>query len=426
MEQEQLQHEAKRPRDFYKGWRIVIISGLFQLLFGGLYHTGLSVYFLPLIRTFEVSRTKLSFAFAVRSLEGGAEGPLAGYLTDRIGPRIIVVAGVIIGGAGFILLGLVHSYLTFLLVFLGVLAVGFSLPFHGLMATINFWFRRRLGTAMSLAASGSAIGGFLVTPIIAWIVLSYSWRAAAILSGVTMLVVGLPLALLVRKPVGDEAAPEDRPGGLAHPSTDAGGASLTTFYGDFTVKEAMRTRVFWVLALAIGLRLMAQSALSVHFVPMLVSRGIGEGTAAILLSVSAVVRLPAVIVGGLVADKWSRSRASAMAMVLGIAAAGYLAFGPAGLLTGIVFVILFAGAESCNTVTWALIGEFFGRRNFAFLRGMVTLLQSVLSFLGPVVAGFIYDSTQSYRIAFIAIGVTYVVATILYWSMRPPAAARRD
>jgi MFS family permease len=435
MEQEQPQLEAKSRMGFYKGWRIVIISGLFQVMFGGLYHTGLSVYFLPLIRTFEVSRTQLSFAFAVRSLEGGAEGPIAGYLVDRIGPRIIVIAGILVGGTGFVLLGLTQSYLTFLLVFLGVLTVGFALPFHGLMATINFWFRRRLGIAMSLAATGAAIGGFLITPIIAWIVLNYSWQAAAILSGVTILVLGLPLAFMVRKPIGDEAAPEEQsgggapgaqgPGGSAHPSGDANGASRTTFDGDFTVKEAVRTRVFWVLALAIGLRLMAQSALTVHFVPMLVSRDIGEGTAAILLSVMAVGRLPAVIVGGLVADKWSRSRASAMAMVLGIAAAGYITFGPAGLLTGIVFAILFAGAESCNTVTWALIGEYFGRRNFASLRGIVTLLQSVMSFLGPVVAGFVYAATASYRIAFIAIGVTYVFSGLLYWFMRPPPAPKR-
>jgi MFS family permease len=288
---------------------------------------------------------------------------------------------------------------------------------------------------MSMAATGAAVGGFLVTPIIAWIVLNDSWRTAAIISGVTMLVVGLPLAFMVRKPVGDEAAPEERrvgdapgaqaPGELAHPSGDANGATPTTFDGDFTVKEAMRTRIFWVLALAIGMRLMAQSALTVHFVPMLVSRGVGEGTAAILVSVMAVARLPAVIIGGLVADRWSRSKASAMAMVLGIAAAGYITVGPAGLLTGFVFAILFAGAEACNTVTWALIGEYFGRRNFGSLRGIVTLLQSIMSFLGPLVAGFIFDSTDSYRVAFIAIGVTYVFSAVLYWFMRPPAAPKR-
>ena len=434
MEQEQPQHETKGRMGFYKGWRIVIISSLLQVMFGGLYQTGLSVYFLPLIRTFEISRTQLSFAFAVRSLEGGAEGPLAGYLVDRMGPRIIIIAGILIGGAGFVLLGLTQSYLTFLLVFLGVLTVGFALPFHGLMATINFWFRRRLGIAVSLASTGASIGGFLVTPIIAWIVLNHSWRLAAILSGVTIMVLGLPLAFMVRNPIGDEAASEEHsgggapraqgPGGPAHPSKDADSASPATFDGDFTVKEALRTRAFWVLALAIGMRLMGQSALTVHFVPMLVSRDIGEGTATILLSVMAVGRLPAVVVGGLVADKWSRSRASAMAMVLGIATAGSITLGPTGLLTGIVFAILFAGAESCNTVTWAIVGEYFGRRKFASLRGIVMLLQSVMSFLSPVVAGFVYDTTASYRIAFIAIGVAYFFSGLLYWFMRPPPAPK--
>ncbi len=436
MEQEQEQRSAGTKEGFYKGWRIVIISGLFHAMFGGFYHTGLSVYFLPLIRSFGVSRTQMSFAFSVRSLEGGVEGPIAGYLVDRIGPRIIVIAGVIIGAVGFILLGLTQSYLTFLLVFLGVLTIGFSMPFHGLMATINFWFRRRLGTAMSLATTGSAIGGFLVTPLIAWIVLNHSWQAAAIISGVTLLVVGIPLALMVRMPQGDEAAAEEHGGsrnsggheggGIAtHASGHAGGANGPRFDGEFMVKEALRTKAFWVLALAIGLRLMAQSALTVHFVPMLVSRGVGEGTAAILVSVAAFVRLPAVIVGGLVADKWSRSKASAVAMVLGIAAAVYITFGPSGLLTAIIFAILFAGAESCNTVTWALVGEFFGRRNFATLRGIVTLVQSVMSFLGPIVAGFVYDTTQSYRIAFIAIALTYVLAAMLYWVMRAPAPPQR-
>ncbi|MBI4303718.1 MAG: MFS transporter [Chloroflexi bacterium] len=428
--------DKKTSNGLYKGWLIVIISGLFHVMFGGFYHTGLSVYFLPLIRTFEVSRTKMSFAFSVRSLEGGIEGPLAGYLVDRIGPRLIVIAGIIVGGIGFIALGLTQSFASFLLVFLGVLTVGFSLPFHGLMATINFWFRRRLGIAMSLATTGSAIGGFLVTPMVAWIVLNYSWRMAAILSGATILAVGVPLALLVRKPQGDEAAIEDRPGGAvrgghlpgeAEPvavlSKDANSA---TFNGDFTVKEALSTRVFWMLTIAIGLRLMAQGALTVHLVPMLVSKGIGEGTAALLVSVAAFVRLPAVIGGGLLADKWSRSKASAVAMVLGVAAAGYITFGPGGLLTGIVFAILFAGAESCNTVTWALIGEYFGRRYFASLRGIVTLFQSIMSFLGPVVAGFVYDTTSSYRIAFIAVGLTYALAGVLYWVMRAPATPKRE
>jgi len=411
---------------FYRGWHVVLIAGIFHALLGGLFHTGLSIYFLPLTRTFEVSRTKLSLAFSIRSLEGGIEGPLAGYLVDRFGPRWFVVAGALLSGAGFILMALAHSYITFLLVFLCILAIGISLPFHGLIVAINFWFRRRLGTAMSLASTGSAIGGFTLTPIVAWIVLNHGWRPAAAISGVLFLVIGLPLALLVRKPTDNEALIEEWPSDRTRPSLTyshthetAADASVSR---DFTVRAALHTRTYWLLALAIGLRLTAQSAITVHLVPMLVSRDITEGMAALLVSVQALLRLPVVIGAGLWADRWSRSKAAATAMVIGAAAAAYIAYGPNGLLTGAIFVVLFAGAESCNSVTWALIGDYFGRRSFGSLRGIVTLFQSLMSTLGPLGAGFVYDVTGNYKIAFLVIGGMYLISSILFWTLKTPAA----
>ncbi|MEE8442140.1 MAG: MFS transporter, partial [Dehalococcoidia bacterium] len=91
-------------RRMYHGWRIVAFSSIFHGLFGGLYHTGIAVYFLPITRTFEISHAKMSLAFSLRSLEGGIEGPFVGYLVDRIGPKPVIFVGVIMGGVGFILL----------------------------------------------------------------------------------------------------------------------------------------------------------------------------------------------------------------------------------------------------------------------------------------------------------------------------------
>lgn len=442
MEPSPMQPDAGvRGKSFYKGWRMVALCSVYYALLGGLYHLGLAIYFLPLIRTFEVSRAQMSLAFSIRSLEGGLEGPIAGYLTDRIGPRAIVIAGVLIMGCGFILLGLTQSFPTFLLVFLGVLTIGSGLPFHGLMATMNYWFRRRLGTAMSLATTGSAIGGFLITPVVAWVVLNHGWRSASIMSGVLLLAIGLPLALLVRVPTGDEAAAENpaqgrgpledgprgqahAPGDVAHASGSSGLSADSSEEQDFAVKEALKTRAFWQLAVAIGTRLMVKSALHVHLVPMLVSKGIGEGTAAVLVSVAALMRLPTIIGGGILADRWSRSKATSVAMLAGIAAVLYLTFGPPGLLTCIVFIAFLAVAESCDGVNWALIGEYFGRRHFATLRGIVTMVQSSMSFLGPIVPGIVYDSTQSYRIAFLAAAATYALAAMLYWTLRAPRPPR--
>ena len=347
----------KRP---YFGWWIVAASGALNALFGGLYYTGMSVYFLPLTRDFEVSHTKLSLIFAFRELEGGVAGPIAGTAVDRFGPRPVVILGVVMGGLGFMLLALTHSYMMFLVVFLGLLAIGLSIPFHGIYMAINLWFRRRLGVAMSLAQSGSALGGFVLTNAVAWLVLTQGWRWAAFVSGLILLVVGVSLALRIRRPRGDEAA-GDEPTALTsktigsgrvpfdrEPNDPGSATGATVLQEDFTLGEALRTRVYWLLALAIGLRLAAQSALMVHMVPMLVSRDIEECTAATMLALMSLVRLPSMIVAGLLADKWSRPKVAALSMSAGVLTAAVAIWGPSGVATGIMFAVLLGCAQSSN------------------------------------------------------------------------------
>ena len=425
----------KRNRRYF-GWTVVAVSGVFHALFGGLYHTGISVYFLPLTRDFGISYTKMSLAFALRTLEGGVEGPLAGHVVDRFGPRVVILVGVVLGGVGFLLLAITRSYPMFLLVFLALLTIGFSAPFHGIAAGINLWFRRRLGLAMSLASSGSAIGGFLLTPAVAWVVLTHGWRWTAFLSGLLLLVVGPPLANIIRKPVGNEASLDDpresvlsagalKTASVSHETAPASTSLIPDFDPDFTVREALKTRVYWLLAMAIGLRLMAQSALMVHVVPILVSKGIGEGTAASLVAFMSLIRLPGMIGAGLVADVWSRPKTAALFMVAGVLTAATVAWGPRGFATGIAFMALFACAQSSNSITWALIGQFFGRRNFGSLRGGVTLVQSLMSTSGPIMAGWVFDRTGDYTFAFLGIGILYGLSAMLFWSLRDPVRPER-
>ena len=409
---------GEHPADLRRGWRIVAISGIFHGLFGGLYHTGISVYFLPLIRDFQISRTTLSLAFSLRTLEGGIEGPLAGYMVDRYGPRSVIVFGVITGGLGFMLLAATRSFPMFLVVFLGLLTVGFSAPFHGMAYSINQWFRRRLGIAMSLAAAGSAIGGFLLTPAVAWVVLNddLGWRWAAVISGFILLVVGPPLALAFRRPTEAEAAVDEAP--PIRVGSEAG--EPRRVYEEFTVREALRTRTYWILAVAIGLRLTAQSALMVHLIPILVSRQVDEGVGASLLALMALARLPSMIGAGWLADRWSRPKVSALSMVAGVLAAGAAVWGPDGLRTGVAFVLLFAVAQASNSITWALIGQFFGRRSFGTLRGGVTMVQSLMSTGGPIAAGWVFDRWGDYTNALLGVVALYMISAVVFWRLREP------
>ena len=431
-ESNQARDTGEQPKGMHRGWGIVAASGIFHGLFGGLYHTGISVYFLPLLRDFQISRTTLSLAFSLRTLEGGIEGPLAGYMVDRFGPRSVIVFGVVAGGVGFILLATTRSYPMFLLVFLGLLTVGFSAPFHGMAYSINQWFRLRLGIAMSLAASGSAIGGFLLTPAVAWVVLNpdLGWRWAAFISGLILLVVGPPLAFAFRRPTETEAVADEAP------RIQAGSTSAETprVYEDFTVMEALHTRTYWILALAIGLRLTAQSALMVHLIPILVSRQVDEDVGASLVALMALARLPSMIGAGWLADRWSRPKVSALSMVAGVMAAGTAVWWPGGLSTGVGFVLLFAVAQASNSITWALIGQFFGRRSFGTLRGGVTMVQSLMATGGPIAAGWVFDRWGNYTNALLGVAALYLVSAVVFWGLKEPtrpaswvaSAAARD
>ncbi len=164
---------------------MVGIAAAIQFLTGGFYQLGFSVYFLPISRDLQLSRTALSLVFSLRSFEGGLDAPVMGYLVDRFGPRIMIRIGAILTGLGFILVAFTHDYLSFLMVFLGLVAVGIhagvALPASSL---VNHWFARNRALATTLSHLGVESGGIVITPLIAYLVLGLGWRPAAILSGV--------------------------------------------------------------------------------------------------------------------------------------------------------------------------------------------------------------------------------------------------
>ena len=211
-------------------------------LSSGFYGRGFTVYFLPLARDMSLSHTATSLIFGFSALEGGLQGPLTGYCIDRWGPRIMMVLGTILAGIGFLLLPLASNYTLFLLIYLGVVSLGVHTGFNqGTMAVVNRWFVRRRGTAFGLLSVGIALGGAVLTPIVSIVVLNLGWPVAALMSGVVLLVVGLPLSLFMRD------APEQM--GLLPDGIKSGvqntGAMCTGFVSvegvDYTVRQALVT-----------------------------------------------------------------------------------------------------------------------------------------------------------------------------------------
>jgi MFS family permease len=327
-----------------------------------------------------------------------------------------MVIGGILAGLGYILLSRTGSYLTFLLVYLGVLSLGFNAGFmQGALAAVNQWFVRRRALAMSAIIAAFAAGGALVTPVLSLAVLHLGWRTAAVLSGLVILTVVVPLCFLVRRsPESMGLLPDGAPA-REEPSRSARarGGPRPAPPAEFTVREAAGTPTYWLLAVATALRIAVHGAIIIHFVPLLVWKGLDRQAAANLVGLLAFLSIPLRLTFGYFGDLWPKNRALALGLIPG--SLGLLVL----LLAGEVwhfylFVLLFVLAEGVSPLNWALISDLFGRRSFATLRGIMTSFISLGMVVTPVFAGWVFDHTMSYRGALIPFIAIFLVSALIY------------
>jgi MFS family permease len=406
---------------FY-GWRMIAIGSALRILGGGLYYYGFSVFFLPISHDLGLSRTKTSLVFSLARAQGAFESPVAGYFLDRYGPRPLIMSALVLTGIGHMLLAGVHSYVMLIIVYLGLVSLSFHAGFMDApMVIANTWFIRRRTMAMAVVSAAVGLGGFLCTPLLSYAVHAWGWRTAAFSSGIAFLVIGLPLALFVRR------SPESmglRPDGDA-PSSPANGFPAghrsPAEEVNFTLAEAMRTGAFWLLTAATGLRIVALSAINVHYVPIMVWKGVSEQHAAVLLGAQALMGLPSHVMFGWMADRVDKSKLMGLCMLAAVGGIVVLIYAESERLIWL-FLLLFTVVESTFPVNWSAVGEFFGRKNFAKIRGTMSFVQTWGAVIGPVLAGAIYDGTHSYASLLWGLVAVLLLTAGLYAMVARPAA----
>jgi MFS family permease len=381
------------------GWRMVGLVTAMRVLGGGLHNYGFTVFFLPLSQDLGLSRAATSLAFSLARAEGALEGPFVGYLIDRFGPRPMLLLATIMCGIGYILLAWVDGYTTFLIVYLGIISLSFTPGFvHASMAVGNTWFIRYRARAMTVISSAVPIGGALLTPLLAIAVQTWGWRWGAILAGTLFLAVGIPLALGVRptpesmglRPDGDLPKTQTETGeGGPRPS------KAQSEETDPTLRDAMKTTIFWLFVIGMTVRVAAYSTISVHFVPIMVWKGLTQEHAAFLLGAFAFLNWAAHYVVGPIADMVNRPKLLAACMLAAAGSVWLLVWSDA-LWALWSFTILFTAIDASFPIVWATIGDFFGRKYFATIRGTMAFFYTWGGVIGPVVAGAIYDRSQSY------------------------------
>jgi len=412
---------VKRPKRIFYGWWVILAGTIIGAIGGGIYVYGFTTFFLPLQKELGLSRTAYSAVVSVARLEGAIEGPIAGWLIDRFGARKLMVIGLLMFGAGFILMYWMDSLLYFILVFVGLIAIGHNTGFLlGAFALANKWFIRQRSKATGFVSTAFGIGGAVVVPILGWLIIQYGWRLAALVAGVATLVIGLPALLMIRStpegkgllPDGAEAETKEEEK-AEKPSEAAGEIS-------FSVKEALKSRAFWILSLGFNMRMFVIGSIWVHMVPLFVWKGFDEQQAANAIGIILVCTIPSRIGFGWLGDRYPKNRLLMLCCTIETVAL-IIALTTQSLWLVYLFAIVWALGYGVAPLNVSIIGEYFGRKNFATIRGTQTLSYALGTLTGPIYAGYIYDVTQSYETAFITCIAVYFLAGLVFLLFaRPP------
>jgi sugar phosphate permease len=283
------------------------------------------------------------------------------------------------------------------------------------------WFKRRLSLAMALLAVGAGLGGLICAPASAYLIAHFGWRTAFVVLGVAIWVVAIPLAFVVRnspeemglRPDGD-AAPDEAP-----QQKDSTSRAEPLAPVEYTLKQALRSSSFWMLALAFFFFGMAHSTVTVHMVPALTDAGIPLEKAAfsigLLTFVSIIGRLSFGYLGDYVNKRY-----------LFMVAYTFTGMGLLVLMNvktmGMVYVFIFLfGVGFGGTVPLmpAIRAEYFGIAALGKIQGFMNPVMMFAGAVGPIFAGYVFDTTGSYRLSFMVTGLLTFCAVGVMFFVRP-------
>ncbi|MGI9613407.1 MAG: MFS transporter [Acidimicrobiales bacterium] len=407
-----------RARPIFHGWKIVGAGAAIQALQAALFLHGFGNYAVVLEQHFGWSKTQLSLGYSFTRFESALLGPIQGWALDRFGTRRIMQAGVVTLAIGFALFSRIQGFGSFFAA-LVVIAVGASLSgFLSVTTAAVRWFERRRARALSLATMGFALGG-MSAPAVVFVLERLGWRDTALLSGVIVLVVGFPLTLVFGGTPADRGEYVDGIDPADLPPDRFRAEGLTTV--DFTARQAMRTRAFWMISLGHGSALFVVGAVVAHLSLYLTTeQGFSLQQASFVGGTLPLFQLLGMLIGGSLGDRMNKRVLASGAML------GHMA----GLLlltyaTNPAMVWAFAPIHGLSwgirgPLMQALRADYFGATSFGSIMGFSSLIVMLGTAGGPLIAGYLADVTDSYRLGFTILALAAGAGLTFFVLATPP------
>jgi len=400
--------KLKRQKVFF-GWWTVWVGGTIALWAAGFYVYGISAIFKPMSSELGFSRTAVSGAASIGRFEGGFEGLLAGWITDKYGLRWPILLGVLSVASALILMNSVDSLWAYYVVWGVLMGTGHNLA-NGVPTdtAVANWFVKKRGAAQGLKWVLAGLSGTLVLPLIAWLITAHGWRMTCIIGGTTMAVIGIPLALIAIKqhrpeyygllPDGASVDQEEES------DTDQLLEKGVQYAGEvreieFTMKQAFKTSTYKLLLLVQSIHGLVAPIMSIHCIPFLTDRGIDPLVAAGMMALMVTCSIPARFVVGLIADRIKKERLRfLMGSIYLTQAAGFAAFllNPTFGMIYVWFVLYGIGLGAGFIISPLILARYFGRKAYGSIRGTSMMIMTPVGIIAPLYVGWIYDTTGSY------------------------------
>ncbi|MFC1979711.1 MFS transporter [Chloroflexota bacterium] len=399
-----------KPGIFY-GYIIAIVAFFIMFVFLGTYGA-FGVFFKPILTEFGWTRAMTSGAFSLSLIIGGLLGVIAGRLTDKFGPRPVMTGCGFLLALGYLLMSQINSIWQLYLFFGIIIGIGMAGVWISMMSTIARWFVRRRSLMTGLVVAGVGIGG-LIGPLVANHLISiYDWRTAYITLGITVLITVIPAAQFLRRAPTQEEL-------IAHNQNENKENGLESDTKSLSFHEAVHTRQFWLFTTMVFCFGFCLFAIRVHIAPHATELGFSSATAATVLAAIGGVGIIGNATLGSTGDRLGNRQVFIISFILMAASLFWLL--PA---VEVWNLYLFAGVfgiarGGLDSVESPLIAELFGLESHGLIYGVITLGFTIGGAMGPVIAGYIFDVTGSYQLAFLISAFVATAGFILAATLRP-------
>ncbi len=405
---------------FFYGWVIAGLATLSMAFWYG-FRTSFSIFFVAMIDHFRWSRAATAGAQSIGMLVYMVMAPIVGYLVDRIGPRKVILPGILLMGLGLLLCTQVSSLIHFYLFYGLIAGVGVTcLSISPFTAILSHWFERKRGTANGLASVGIGIGPLVFVPLIQYVIDSKGWPFAFFIFSLLVFTIPLPLiGLFLRHRPQELGLSVD---GISPSSLQHSEKLHTELREDHHIRRLIKTPRFWSFLLFPSLTVFSVYIVIVHHVKYLIDLGVDRILTASLFAAIGALSAGFRFFWGWASDRIGREftyTLGGMGFVSGILSLLLFQSIPSHTLL-YLFVLLFsAGWGATAPMFMSIAGDLYKGKRFGLIYGMLEGMIGIGAALGSWLAGYLFDQTQTYRWAFLLAMVACICSVLLAWHVAP-------